>query len=308
MSRRKLAWFAVALLGVAGLIGYAARIPALPEQRPIPSPNGYDDFVVAASMLLGERQAPVGKETPEQLAAYVATNRLALERLRFGLTRSSSAPVYSSANVQTQLDTLSGMKALARLVAGEAESARQAQDWDRLVIASTQGMDFGLRLAQRGVLIDQLMATSAEAMARVPLEKALAEIPAAPARKAVLALLKLEPTRESFQSVLLNEELYVRRNSPLTMRIAWHLFLRRRIQATFDRAKAKHVSNVIASRTLSLQLAARAYTLERGQAPTSPQALIPEYLTAVPTHPVSGEPLSQLTPLAPIAGTKAPPE
>ena len=167
-------------------------------------------------------------------------------------------------------DSLSGMKALVRLVAGEADMARQAKDWDRLVTTSTLGIDFGVRLAQGGVLMDSLMATAAEAMARAPLEKALPELPAVPARKAALALAQLDPTRETFKAVLLYEELYVRRNSPLAMRVAWNLFLRRRTQAAFDKAEVKHNTSLLATRTLTLQLAARAHTLERGQPPASP--------------------------------------
>ncbi len=307
MSRRILAGLVLALLGGVGVLLIANQAPRLPDPRPIPVPNGYDEFIVASRML-GEKPAPVGKETPEQIAAYVASNRLALERLRVGLSRSSLAPAYSSSNAQTHLDTLSGMKALARLIVGEAELARQAKDWDRLVTASTQGIDFGVRLAQGGVLMDSLMATAAEAMARAPLEKALPELPAGPARKAALALAQLDPTRESFKGVLLYEELYVRRNSPFAMRVAWNLFLRRRTQAAFDKAEAKHNTSLLATRALTLQLAARAYTLERGQPPSSPDALVPEYLPSIPVEPATGKPLTRISPLPSASATPAPSE
>jgi hypothetical protein len=307
MSRRILAGLAIALIGVVGVLLIANRAARLPEPRPIPVPNGYDEFILASRML-GEKPAPVGKETPEQIAAYVASNRLALERLRIGLSRSSLAPAYASSNAQTHLDTLSGMKALARLIAGEADLARQAKDWDRLVTASTQGIDFGVRLAQGGVLMDSLMATAAEAMARAPLEKALPELPAAPARKAALALVQLDPTRETFKGVMLYEELYVRRNSPMAMRVAWNLFLRRRTQAAFDKAEVKYNTSLLATRTLTVQLAARAYTLERGQAPSSPDALVPEYLPLIPVDPTTGKPLTRISPTSAAAATQAPTE
>lgn len=292
MSRRKLAWLAFALVWIVGLVVYAIRIPPMPAREPIPNPNGYQDFLAAGAMLV---DVPVqrGKETPESIGAYVASNQPALERLRIGLARPSVVPPYHPTNAQAHLDEIATTKSLARLLAGEADIARRSQDWDRLVTNSTQGVDFGLRLARGGVMIDQMIANAAENMARVPLEKAIDEIPAVPARKAALALARLDATREPFRSVKLNEEDFVRRHSPWTTRIAWHLFLRRMTQKTFDRTEEKVNGAIFATRNLTLNLAARAYAVEHGQAPPNPETLVPEYLPAVPKNPLTDKPLTR---------------
>lgn len=292
MFQRKPAWLAFALVWILGLVLYAIRIPPMPAREPIPNPNGYEDFIAAGAMLV-DVPALRGKETPESIAAYVASNQPALERLRAGLSRASVVPPFHPTNAQNRLDELATAKALARLLAGDADLARREMDWDRLVKASTEGVDFGLRLARGGVMIDQMMASAAESMARVPLEKAIEEIPAAPARQAALALARIDATREPFSSVKRNEEDFVRRHSPWTTRITWLLFSRRMSQGMIDRTKNQAYGAIFATRNLTLNLAARAYTAEHGQAPATPESLVPEYLPAVPNNPLTDKPLTR---------------
>ena len=152
-------------------------------------------------------------------------------------------------------------------------------------------MDFALRLARGGVMIDQMVATAAEAITRAPLEKSLTDIPATAARRAATSLLELDAKRESFQRIRLYEEDFARRGSSWTMRIAWQLVLRRKTQAVFDKTESKITTATLGTRNLILDLAARAYTLDHGQPPASPSDLVPNYLPQVPTDPSTGKPL-----------------
>lgn len=280
----------VILAFLAGILLYAARVPPMPARDAIPVPNGYDDFLAAAAAVRGE--PPQGsKPTADELAAYTATNQPSLERLRKGLTLASLVPVRHQTNSGAHLEDLAGMKKLALLLAAEADTARQRSEWDRLVLASTQGMDFALRLARGGVMIDQMVATAAEAITRGPLEKSLSDIPATAARRAATALLELDGKRESFKRVRLYEEDFARRGSSWTVRIAWQLFLRRRTQAVFDKTETKITTATLDTRHLILNLAARAYTLDRGKPPASPSDLVPDYLPQIPIDPATGEAL-----------------
>lgn len=289
--KRFLAGSALVLAFLTGILLYLARVPSMPERDPMPVPNGYDDFLAAAAAMRGELPRD-GKATPEQLAAYIATNQPSLERLRKGLTLPSLVPVRHQTNSGASLEDLAGMKKLALLVAAEAEAARQRSEWDRLILTATQGMDFALRLARGGVMIDQMVATAAEAIARAPLEKSLSDIPAAQARHAAITLLELDAKRESFKRVRLYEEDFARRGSSWTMRIAWQLVLRRKTQAVFDKTEAKLNASTLGTRNLILDLAARAYTLDRSQPPASPADLVPDYLPSLPLNPSTGEPLN----------------
>ncbi len=300
MTRRKPFWLAFAVVVIAiGL--FAARIPPLPPREATPSPNGCDDFLQAATLLRGSLPRRTRDDSHEAIAAYVATNQPALERLRIGLTRPSLVPSYDLTNAQKHLDQMSGLKGLGILVARDAELARQSGDWERLVTSSTQGMELGLRIARGGVLMDQMVATAVESTGRVPLEKAAPDLPALPARKAALALATLETQREPFQRVLLSEEAFVRRKLPFTQRILWHLILKRMAQASFTRVEAKTTAAVLATRNLTLNLAARAYTLDRGQPPPSPGSLVPEYLPSVPNDPATDKPLDRFQTTTPPA-------
>lgn len=291
--RRPVLTSIVLLVVVATAIGiYAARVPALQGREPIPSPNGYDDFL-AAARLLNRGVTPERQGTPEQVAVFVASNQPALERLRVGLSRPSVVPLLTSSNLNAHMDELSGLTVLARLVTGVAEGARSRQEWDRVVSASTEGIDLGIRIARGGVVLDQLTATSAENMARVPLEKSLSDLPAGPARQAAAALHRIDASREPFARVRLYEEDWVRRSASWPQRVAYRLFLRRRMETIFTQHEQKALGTIFATRNLAQNLAARAYTLEKGQAPASPEALVPEYLPAVPTNPVTGKPLKR---------------
>ncbi len=298
MKRRIFLGTALAFAFVVGLLFYAARLPPLPQREPIPSPNGYDDLA-AAAVLLKDLPPLDGKASPSEIAAFVAANPAVFDRVRLGLSRPSQVPPFDPTQAQAHLDEMSGFKALARMFAGNAEDALAHGDWYRLVAASTQGIDLGLRAARGGVLIDQMVANALEPIARAPLAKGLSEIPAAPARAAAKKLMELDATRESFARVLLAEQDVVR-HSPWTMRIAWRLFLRRQGQAQMQPAINKTEKGVIDAtldtRTLALNLAARAHTLEKGGPPASAEALVPEYLPAVPRHPVTDQPLSLLPP------------
>ncbi|MGE3312844.1 MAG: hypothetical protein AB7O66_22985 [Limisphaerales bacterium] len=289
-SRRRLPWILLLIVFSVGLLVYVGRVPPLPTRAPAPSPNGYHDLTAAVA-LLKDLPAPGGKATPAEIAAFVSANPAVLDRVRLGLSRESQVPPYDPTRAQAHMDEIGGFKALARLFAGVAEDALERKDWNRLVTSSTQGIDLGLRVAQGGVLIDQMVATAAEAVARTPLSKALARIPAEPAKKAARTLMELDATREPYLRVRLQEEDVVR-HSPWTTRIAWKLFLRRRTQPALVRTEKGVNENTLATRTLALELAARAHSLEKGSPPASASALVPEYLPSVPTHPVTGQPLA----------------
>ncbi|MBL9128884.1 MAG: hypothetical protein JNL97_14625, partial [Verrucomicrobiales bacterium] len=255
MRRRTRLWIGLLLAALVALVLYAARIPAPPQRDPLPQPNGYDDFVAATKLVRGEFPREDRKD-PAATSNFLAENGPALERLRVGLSRASLVNPLDATNAQARLDEAGGMKTLALLVAAEAQAARERQDWDRLVASASEGVDFGLRLARGGVMLDQMISSAAESMARRPLEEALAVIPAEPAKKAARTLSSLESSRESFARVRLNEDAFVRRTSNPLMRVAWTLFLRRRVEATYVRTEQNSLGNVFATRNLAQNLAA----------------------------------------------------
>jgi hypothetical protein len=79
----------------------------------------------------------------------------------------------------------------------------------------------------------------------------------------------------------------VNRTHPLTGRIA-RLFNFRALSQTEQRSTARAQAEAKAIRALSIQLAARAYELEKGERPRSLAGLVPEYLKAIPQDPITG--------------------
>jgi hypothetical protein len=56
----------------------------------------------------------------------------------------------------------------------------------------------------------------------------------------------------------------------------------------FMRAEQKLIEHQRGMRRLSVELAARAYELEKGHPPSSLSDLVPDYLTAIPQDPLTG--------------------
>jgi hypothetical protein len=292
MQRHSLASVTLAFLVLLALVLYTTRTRQQPTAGPLPDPNGHSDFVAAARMIQGDLP-PDARRNPDLAAAFTTSNRPALERLRIGLGRDCVVPPIEVSNAQSRIADVGDLKRLAQLVAEEAREARRRGDWDALVRSSIDGIDLGLRLARGGVAIDLMTATAVEGLCRKPLEEALEEIPAAHARTAARELLRLDSTREPVRRVEMNEEAFARRRSPWYLRIPLNPALRQATRRTFVSTQQAALGTTFATRNLAQNLAARAWTLERGAPPASPGMLVPDYLPAVPTNPVTGMPLKR---------------
>src|ERR1035441_6890938 len=113
----------VVVVGRANVWLIAFTLGRPPARPPLPNPNGYDDFLKAATLLTGDVYE-LSTLNHDGLRALVATNAETLRLLKLGLTRNCSVPTDSAmANVPGMMSDLAHLKSLARLLTDEGQLA-----------------------------------------------------------------------------------------------------------------------------------------------------------------------------------------
>jgi hypothetical protein len=277
-----------AILAVAVAIGGSVLVlirPA-PSPPPMPSPNGCDDFLKAAGMITDDFSDSdmLGKQ---ELRALVTNNSLALELVRTGLTRQCRLPLVFSATNSAFLTDLSGLKRLAQALAAEGRLAevenRQGDAAESYLTIIRMGHEAG----RGGIIICSLVGIAIEAIGTARLEKLTPALDAKQCREAAAALETAEARRESTAAVLQQEREWARRTYGFTAVIA-RLVTYNSIKKSEQKWTAKVAAQEIRVRRLTIDLAARAYELEKGERAKTLGDLVPVYLKSIPQDPLTG--------------------
>ena len=272
------------LLVVAALV--LTLIQPTPAPPPLPKPNGYDDLVEAGRML-ADNTSDFATMGEADLRVLVGKNANALKLARTGLSRACQVPLdYSAAN-PAYLTNLAVLKRLAQGLAAEGRllelDGRPADAADAYLTA----VRLGTASAQGGLLIDTLVGIAIEAIGTAHLEKLAATLDAKQCRQAAAALESCEARREPITTVLKRERTWARRAyglKGLIARLVMFKSVRQSEQLTVARVGALQSRE----RFLLIQLASRAYELEKGERPKTLGELVPAYLKTIPQNPATG--------------------
>jgi len=293
--KRNLLIFVVALplLFVAVLLLAGKHSPAL--DAPLPNPNGYDLLLTAAGMLPGDTNMLYNFETTgkAELAAQLATNQHALTLACSALTNECRVPVdysvaaaYSSAHSQDFI-------VLRRLALAMTAKGRLAELQNDPPTAAKDYLDvmcFGTEAGRGGFITDATIGIAIEGMGQSHLEALVGRLDSAFCHTAVSTLESLDSNREAWDDVLDREDLRTRRWVPsLRQRITLWYYMRNDLAKIRNKAKGKFLGQQVKTRSLEIQLAARAYELDAGQPPHTIKDLVPRYLKAIPYDPVAGK-------------------
>jgi hypothetical protein len=280
------ALFILAMLAV--LILFVGRSRPAP---PLPSPNGYADFLSAAALLTGE----VGNASAldhDGLRALVSTNSEPLRLLRLGLTRGCSVPTDSAmTNMAGLLSDLASLKSLVRLLEEEGRLAEMENRYGDAAHSYIDAIRFGNESSRGAFIINRLVGIACEAIGDTALAKLVAKLKPDEARSVIAALEKVDATRVTWAEVRQNENRFVRYQlskgfNPLT----W-IMTRLQRWRSIQRAKMRDNRVIAHERLLAIELALRCYDSEQGHAPTGLEQLVPNYIQRVPSDPFTGRPL-----------------
>jgi hypothetical protein len=281
----------VCLLSLLGVLAYEFvelnRAGALPSP---PNPNGNDDFVKAQKLMIGN-PADFERGSLEELRKHLAENAGVLRLVQEGLTKRCRVPISYSTN-HLVLRSLSDVKKLARLLeaAGRlAELERRTNDAARIYLETIR---YGEESCRGGVMMDRLVGIVCRTIGVDSLQKIAGALDAATCRALSKQLRQIEHGQESCSDVLRNEAEWVRRSFPLWQRLPAMIPL----QSLSRRAQKNFVQKCNQSEfqleRLIIDLAVRAYELDRGQHLKSLDELVPDYLDAVPVDPATGTKLT----------------
>lgn len=280
------------LLGtlIAIAVGISLFLPAKPpaKLKPLPNPNGYDALIRAAR--LTTRSVNDNRKLDQaELAAVVEANSNALRLASLALQQESRVPIqFTSAYMSAHLEDLASLKRLAlawsaegRLAELENRPADAAHDY-------LETIRLGIESARGGVLIDSLVAIAIEAIGTANLRALVSQLDEQTCRNAASTLEELDAGRVPWQEILDQERDWGGRTFPGWRERIAALFSQKSTAAAIKKAESKFAAQQSSLRRLTVQLAARAYQLKKGTAPTSISALVPDYLKAIPIDPVTG--------------------
>lgn len=259
---------------------------------PLPTPNGYDDFIAAGNLLSGQNTDP-NEMNLEQLRGFIGTNAESLWLLQLGLTRTCS--VHTAEFLTNNLSLITDVMATKRLAQFGLARGRLAELESRTndaVVAYLTGIRYGNEISRGGFVIHRLVGIACEGLARSRLVTLATNMNVTDAKVIIGALEKLEVETIHLGEIHDNEYMFVRYSvqplyNPITLARAWWT-----IRSTLKKTKVRHLKEIAERRLLMLELAIRCYRASHGNSPEQLDDLKPEFFARVPVDPFTERPFN----------------
>jgi hypothetical protein len=257
---------------------------------PMPNPNGYDG-IVHAGIAVSSNFWAYKKMGTDQLRLALKTNATPIAKGHEALKLQCRMPPWwipgsnSVAEKMAPIDLSDAFAAEGQLAALEnrpQDAMKAYLDMVRLGNQSPQGGSvsdglIGIRIESRGVDLLQIISTNLDG-------KTCAEI--------AKQLERLDSQRPSMATYVKQERNWERQNFPglknglviyyMHLPFTYEGRVRRKAAQTYAK-QAEEIRNKM------VEIAARAYLLEKGHRPNNVENLVPAYLSVVPQDPVSGK-------------------
>jgi hypothetical protein len=284
----RIAIAAVVLLLLSVLI-VVLRPP--PPPAPLPSPNGYDDFVQAATAVPGDIAfADYLQWRADELARQVAAQSNVFVMVKAGLGKECRVPpIPSSAasDLEARMARLASFKRLAQVLAAHSHLALIEGRTNDAIEASLDGVQVAHGIARGGVMIEALVGFANENIAlRTVSGAAVSELDATTARIAARRLTELDARAPTSAETMACERAYARSHGFYgVIMSAADRFDFGPLVSGRKNFQGKWTAQAARRRELILQLARRAFEVEQGRRPSSDAELVPTVLTALPEIP-----------------------
>ncbi|HEY5041322.1 MAG TPA: hypothetical protein VIK53_04910 [Verrucomicrobiae bacterium] len=262
--------------------------PAPLADSPMPNPNGYDTFVNAGELLQG--QAGLYETMSElELASLVASNSEALAIMRSAFSNECRVPVqYSVGYWQNHTKDLIALRNLAQTLAAEGRLAELENRPDDAAKSYLDAIHFGSESGRGGFVADVMIGDTIESLGTERLQNLSSELDAKSCRETAAALESFETNRPAWADVMEQEDIMRSRVNPGLKNYITYLWKHKQVAETTRKAENAFQGQEAKTRRLMIQLAARAYDLEKGHPPASISDLVPDYLKAIPRDPSTG--------------------
>ena len=259
----------------------------LPPLQPLPNPNGYDDFVRAGEMASSDSAMAESMGTAD-LKKLVETDREALAVARAGLGKECRVPAEFSGTYQkNHIAEIVQLRKLGQAFVAEGRLAERERRFADAAKSYLDAIRLGDASARGGSLIDAMVGIAIDGTGISALQNIADELASQPCRETTGSLENLIAGRQSWQDALQQENGWSRRTFGWSGQISILLHGKERAK-NLRRAEATLVSTQRKEDQLLVQLAARAYRLEKGHEIAHSADLVPDYLKFLPRDPLTG--------------------
>jgi hypothetical protein len=278
---------AVAILAVIGLLIFLELQP-LPPIQSLPNPNGYGDLVKAGKMT-STNSWNYEATNAAQLRKTVSANAEALSLARAGLSNKCRVPIqFLLPYLDRNLSELSCLKRLAQAFMAEGRLADVENRPCDAVKSYLDAIRLGNKSARGGILIDQLVGLAIENMGVAGLQKITDRLDAKSCHETAAALETLDAQRQTWNEVMQQESAWSRRTFTSLQYRIYRPLLVKMTKKAFQKAEQRFNAQQTKMHQLIIDLASRAYELDKGHRPANLADLVPDYLKAIPQDPFTG--------------------
>ena len=278
------------LAGLAAIILVALLVISIRSHvytpPPLPNPNGYAAIITAARTITNN-QPDFSKPNEQELQAFVSSNSGALQVIRSNLSEPVQVPVaYSQSYSSAHLPELAKLKFAAYAFAAEAQLAQLQH---RPADAAKTDLDIirlGVKCSHGGLLIDGLVGIAVESIGTSQLQKLTGILDGNTCKEAASQLEAIDAEKDSWKQTLQQEHYWSSKAFPSRVLLRLFSFYTNRKNEAL--CKARFETTAKNTRALMIDLASRAYTLDKGHPPNSMTDLIPSCLNSVPIDPTTG--------------------
>jgi hypothetical protein len=280
-----------AVIAVTALLVFAFIFTRPPESLSLPNPNGYDDFLKAASLLSGDL-GNASTLNHDGIRTLVSTNAEPLRLLRLGLSRQCAVPTDAAmTNVPGMLADLANLKRLAQLLAAEGQLHEMDNETLRAGQSYLDAIRFGNDISRGGFIINRLVGIACEAIGNAPLSKLVPKLSPDDARRVIIELEKIDRSGITWDEVRRAENRFARYQLSKGFNpFAWAMS-RWEVWRSRQRAEVRNNRVLAHLRLITIELALRCFVSEQGHPPENLHQLVPQHLQAVPLDPFSGRPM-----------------
>jgi hypothetical protein len=257
-----------------------------PPPRPMPNPNGYDDFVKAAQMIGPASSYDYSKMSQDELSSFASSNAAALKLVHDGLKLECRVPpdYLPSLHLTIAQSILRGqIYRLGFYLCGEGRLAALEGNTNDAAVKYLDAIRFSQESSRGG--LGKTIPFEREASTN--LQGTTAGLNGSQCREIARALETVDAKEEPVQDCVKRTEKFIR--STANMRDRIYLIFEDKYAGQRNYFITQFQANVVNKRKMMIDFAARAYELEKGKPPQSVSELVPDYLTAVPKDPVTGK-------------------
>lgn len=254
---------------------------------PLPNPNGYDDLIKASKMLSPNVGGYTNRDLSE-LQMIVSTDSNALQLARAGLQKQCRVPLDYDPASSANLGHLTDMKRLDAGFAAEGNLAEMQGHPDEAARSYLEIVHLANESSRGGVLIDELVGISIEERGTDGLQKLIPKFDANTCRETAAALEALDAQRQTWDEVLQQENDWAHRSFPGIRHEIIRMMERKHLEKIDQAVERRFYKQQTRTRELIIDLAARAYELDKGHLPAALSDLVTNYLKTIPIDPATG--------------------